>query len=84
MKLDQKTITALAEPLLGVCAWILNTTMEVQKDIIEIRIQSQSLRETMDKVYEENCPYRVHAAHSSLKQHPLSAANHEALSPSCR
>ena len=74
MKLDQKTITALAGTLLlGVCAWILNTTMEVQKDIIEIRIQSQSLRETMDKVYEENCPYCVHAAHSSLKQLPLLA-----------
>ena len=72
MTLDNKTVTALAGTLLlGVCAWILNTTMDVQKDIVEIKIQSESLRETMSKVYEENCPYCVHAAHSSISEHPL-------------
>lgn len=72
MTLDNKTVTALAGTLLlGVCAWILNTTMDVQKDIVEIKIQNESLRETMSKVYEENCPYCVHAAHSSINKHPL-------------
>jgi len=72
MKLDTKIITGLAGTLiLGVCAWVLNTTLEIQKEIVEIRIKTENVVETLDKVYEENCPYCVHAAHSSMAEHPL-------------
>ena len=72
MNIDSKIVTGLAGTLLlGVCGWILNSTLEIQKDIVEVRIQTESMRETLSKVYEENCPYCVHAAHSSLSQHPL-------------
>ena len=72
MKLDTKIITALAGTLiLGICGWVLNTTLEIQKDIVEINIKTENVIETLDKVYEENCPYCVHAAHSSMAEHPL-------------
>jgi hypothetical protein len=72
MKLDSKVITGLASTLiLGVCAWLLNTTLEVQKDIVEVKIQNENIIETLDKVYAENCPYCVHAAHTGIQEHPL-------------
>lgn len=72
MKVDTKIITGLASTLiLGVCAWVLNTTLEIQKDIVEIKIKTENVVETLEKVYEENCPYCVHAAHSSMAEHPL-------------
>ena len=74
MKLDNKVITGLAGTLiLGVCAWVLNTTLEIQKDIVEVKIKTDNVVETLDKVYEDNCPYCVHAAHSSMADHPLLA-----------
>lgn len=74
MKIDSKAITGLAGTLLlGVSGWVLTTTMEVQKDIVEVKLQNESIINTIEKVYEENCPYCVHAAHSSLKEHPILA-----------
>ena len=74
MKLDAKVITGLSGSLiLGICAWVLNTTLQIKEDIVEVKIKTQSVSETLDKVYEENCPYCVHAAHSSMSEHPLLA-----------
>lgn len=74
MKLDTKVITSIAGTLiLGVCGWVLNTTLEIQKDIVEVKVKTENVIETLDKVYAENCPYCVHAAHSSMAEHPLLA-----------
>jgi hypothetical protein len=70
----QNIITGVAGTLLlGVSGWLLNTTLELQKDIVEVKIQNQNIIETLDEVYAENCPYCVHAAHSGIKEHPYLA-----------
>lgn len=74
MQISSKLITGLASTLLiGISGWLLTTTLEVQKDIVEVKLQNENIKETMNKVYEENCPYCVHAAHSSLSEHPILA-----------
>ena len=63
----QNVITGVAGTLLlGVAGWILNTTMEVQKD-------TEIIKEKIEKIYADDCPYCVHALHSSLSDHPLLA-----------
>jgi hypothetical protein len=70
----QKIITGAAGALLlGVAGWILNTTLDVQKEVIAIQKDVESVQETLDKVYEEDCPYCVHAAHTGIQDHPLLA-----------
>ena len=74
MKLDTKVITSIAGTLiLGVCGWVLNTTLEIQKDIVEVKVKTENVEETLNKVYSENCPYCVHGAHSGIKEHPYLA-----------
>lgn len=74
MKIDNKIITSLAGSLLlGISAWLLNTTLQIQKDIVEVKTKLSTVEETLDKVYAENCPYCVHAAHTSIAKHPLLA-----------
>ena len=63
----QKIITGLAGALLlGTAGFILTTTMEISKDI-------EIVKEKLDKIYKDDCPYCVHALHSSLTEHPLLA-----------
>ena len=62
-----KIITGAAGALLlGTAAWILNSTLEIQKD-------TEIIKEKIDKIYADDCPYCVHALHSSLSEHPLLA-----------
>ena len=73
MKLDKIITAAAGALLLGVSGWLLNTTLAVQAELIEARKDLEVVKETMSKVYEDNCPYCVHAAHSSMKDHPILA-----------
>ena len=59
--------------LMGVAAWVLTTTLQIQQDIVEVKVKVENVIDTLDKVYAEECPYCVHSAHSSISEHPLLA-----------
>ena len=59
--------------LMGVAAWVLTTTLQIQQDIVEVKVKVENVINTLDKVYAEECPYCVHSAHSSISEHPLLA-----------
>lgn len=69
--LNNKIVAIAGTLLLGVAGWVLSTTLSIQQEIIEIRIKTENIESTIDKVYAENCPYCVHAAHSGIQEHPL-------------
>jgi len=72
MKEISNKIVALAGTLLlGVAAWVLTTTLQIQQDIVEVKVKVENVVETLDKVYAVDCPYCVHASHSSISDHPL-------------
>ena len=74
MKIDSKLITGLASTLiLGVCAWLLSTTLQIEKDLVEVKVKIEDAVETLDKTYSENCPYCNHYSHSQITEHPLLA-----------
>jgi hypothetical protein len=63
----KEKITYLAGALLfGVASWLVGAVYSISIDTVIIK-------EKLDKVYADNCPYCVHAAHSSIKEHPLLA-----------
>jgi len=65
MKDIQNKIVALAGTLLlGVAGWLVSSVYTIQVD-------TQIIKEKIQKVYAEDCPYCVHAAHSSIAEHPL-------------
>lgn len=67
MKQFENKIVALAGTLLlGVSGWLITSVYSIQVD-------TQIIKEKIEKVYAENCPYCVHAAHSSIGEHPLLA-----------
>ncbi len=63
----KEKITYLAGALLfGVASWLVGAVYSISIDTVIIK-------EKLNKVYADNCPYCVHAAHSSIKEHPLLA-----------
>ncbi len=63
----KEKITYLAGALLfGVASWLVGA-------VYSISIDTAIIKEKLNKVYADNCPYCVHAAHSSIKEHPLLA-----------
>lgn len=67
MKEISNKIVALAGTLLlGVAGWLVTSVYSIQVD-------TQIIKEKIEKVYADNCPYCVHAAHSSIGEHPLLA-----------
>ena len=67
MEKTSKQIVALAGTLLlGVASWLIST-------VYSISIDTEIIKDKIEKVYAENCPYCVHAAHSSISEHPLLA-----------
>jgi len=67
MKEVSNKIVALAGTLLlGVAGWLVTSVYSIQVD-------TTIIKEKMDKVFAEDCPYCVHAAHSSISEHPLLA-----------
>ena len=64
--MDKKIVGLAGTLLLGVSGWLISTVYSVSIDVVLIR-------EKLDKVYAEECPYCVHSAHSSIAEHPLLA-----------
>ena len=63
--MDKEKIVYLAGVLLlSVSGWIIGTVYSIQVD-------TTLIKEKLDRVYADNCPYCIHAAHSSIKEHPL-------------
>ena len=63
--MDKEKIVYLAGVLLlGVSGWLIGTVYSIQVD-------TTLIKEKLDRVYADNCPYCIHAAHSSIKEHPL-------------
>ena len=59
MKEISNKIVALAGTLLlGVAGWLVTSVYSIQVD-------TQIIKEKIEKVYADNCPYCVHAAHIS-------------------
>jgi len=58
-------ITYLAGTLLlAVSGWLISTVYSIQVD-------TTLIKEKLDRVYVEDCPYCIHSAHSSIQTHPL-------------
>lgn len=65
-KLDKKVVALAGSLLLGVSGWLIATVYSIQVD-------TAIIKEKIEKVYADDCPYCVHAAHSSIGEHPLLA-----------
>jgi len=63
-ELSNKIVALAGTLLLGVAGWLVTSVYRIQVD-------TQIIKEKIDKVYADNCPYCVHAAHSSIGEHPL-------------
>jgi len=64
--MDKKIVSLAGTLLLGVAGWLVTSVYSIQVD-------TQIIKEKIEKVYADNCPYCVHAAHSSIAEHPLLA-----------
>ena len=62
--MDKKIVGLAGALLIGVAGWLITTTYQIQVD-------TAIIKEKMDQVFAEDCPYCVHAAHSSIQEHPL-------------
>jgi len=62
--MDKKIVGLAGTLLLGVAGWLIST-------VYIISIDTKLIKEKMDKVYADECPYCVHSAHSSISEHPL-------------
>lgn len=65
-KINNKIVALSGTLLLGVAGWLVTSVYSIQVD-------TQIIKEKIEKVYADNCPYCVHAAHSSIAEHPLLA-----------
>lgn len=65
-ELNSKIVGLAGTLLLGVSAWLISTVYTIQVD-------TEIIKNKIEKVYADNCPYCVHAAHSSIAEHPLLA-----------
>lgn len=64
--MDKKIVGLAGTLLLGVAGWLITTVYSMSIDVTLVR-------EKLDKVYAEECPYCVHSAHTSIQEHPLLA-----------
>jgi hypothetical protein len=62
--MEKKIVGLAGTLLLGVAGWLVTSVYSIQVD-------TQIIKEKIEKVYADNCPYCVHAAHSSIAEHPL-------------
>lgn len=65
-KINNKIVALSGTLLLGFAGWLVTSVYSIQVD-------TQIIKEKIEKVYADNCPYCVHAAHSSIAEHPLLA-----------
>lgn len=64
--MDKKIVGLAGTLLLGVATWLVST-------IYSVSVDTAIIKEKLEKVYQDDCPYCIHAAHSSIKEHPLLA-----------
>lgn len=64
--MDKKIIGLAGTLLLGVATWLIST-------VYSISVDTAIIKEKLEKVYQDDCPYCIHAAHSSIGEHPLLA-----------
>ena len=64
--MDKKLVGLAGTLLLGVAGWLIST-------VYSISIDTEIIKDKIEKVYADNCPYCVHAAYSSIAEHPLLA-----------
>lgn len=62
--MEKKIVGLAGTLLLGVAGWLVTSVYSIQVD-------TQIIKEKIEQVYADNCPYCVHAAHSSIAEHPL-------------
>ena len=62
--MKEKIIYLAGALLFGVASWLVGT-------VYSISVDTAIIKEKMDQVYAEDCPYCHHAAHSSISEHPL-------------
>ena len=65
-KISKQIVALSGTLLLGVAGWLVTSVYSIQVD-------TQIIKEKIENVYADNCPYCVHAAHSSIAEHPLLA-----------
>jgi len=65
-KISNKIVALSGTLLLGVAGWLVTSVYSIQVD-------TTIIKEKLNKVYAEECPYCVHASHSSIGEHPLLA-----------
>jgi hypothetical protein len=63
-KVSKQILGVASTLLLGVAGWLVST-------VYTVSIDTAIIKDKIEKVYEENCPYCIHAAHSSISEHPL-------------
>lgn len=63
-KINKKIVALSGTLLLGVAGWLVTSVYAIQVD-------TAIIKDKIEKVYADNCPYCVHAAHSSIAEHPL-------------
>jgi len=68
--MDKKLVGLAGTIVLALSGWIAST-------VYQLSIDTAIIKNKLEKVYDENCPYCVHSAHSFIKDHPL-------LSPTIR
>jgi hypothetical protein len=64
--MDKKIVGLAGTLLLGVAGWLISTVYTISIDVTLVK-------EKLNKVYADECPYCVHSAHSSISEHPLLA-----------
>ena len=62
--MKEKIIYLAGALLFGVSSWMVSS-------VYSISIDTAIIKDKMEQVYADDCPYCVHAAHSSIKEHPL-------------
>lgn len=65
-KISKQIVILAGTLLLGVGSWLVTSVYTIQVD-------TSIIKDKIEKVYADNCPYCVHAAHSSIAEHPLLA-----------
>ena len=65
-KISNKIVALSGTLLLGVAGWLVTSVYSIQVD-------TEIIKEKLDRVYVESCPYCIHSAHSSIAEHPLLA-----------
>lgn len=63
-KINKQILVLASTLLLGVASWLIAT-------VYSVSIDTAIIKNKIEKVYADDCPYCVHAAHSSIAEHPL-------------